>query len=155
MKSLLVAIDGSDGADAALRQAIDIAAAEGLHLVVFTVAPRASTYLELSEKTDEITEYARSEHLAGGMAEAREVFADEILAAARKIVGSEREPQTSYISCAGDPADEIVAFATKHSADAIYLGSRGLSRVGGFLLGSVSRRVTAAAPCRVVIVAKR
>ena len=155
MKTLLVATDGSDGADAALMQAAETAAAEGAKLLVLTVASRGGAYLEPSGKIEEITEYARSEHLAGGVAEAKGMLAEEILTAARKIIGLRRELPASYISCAGDPAEEIVAIAREHAADALYMGSRGLNPVGGFLLGSVSQRVKALAPCPVVIVSKR
>jgi nucleotide-binding universal stress UspA family protein len=91
----------------------------------------------------------------GGKAEAYAVLGEDILADARKILDARGELHVSYISRAGDPGDEIVACACEWSADALYLGSRGLGPVGGFLLGSVSRRITASAPCAVVIVPKR
>jgi nucleotide-binding universal stress UspA family protein len=151
MKLLMVATDGSEGASAALKAAADTADIEAARLLVLTVSPRSVSYHRPSGMAKEITEYARSEHLAGGSAEAGGMLAEDILTEARKIVGR-RSLDTNFISCAGDPAEEIVACARERVADALYLGSRGLSRVGSFLLGSVSRRVSASAPCPVVIV---
>lgn len=41
----------------------------------------------------------------------------------------------------GDAASEIIEYAEEHNIDLIIAGSRGLSQVGGFLLGSVSRKL--------------
>jgi len=41
----------------------------------------------------------------------------------------------------GDAASEIIEFADEHNIDIIIAGSRGLSQVRGFLLGSVSRKL--------------
>ena len=42
---------------------------------------------------------------------------------------------------AGDPATEIVSYADKNAIDLIVMGSRGLGKVEGMLIGSVSRKV--------------
>ena len=42
----------------------------------------------------------------------------------------------------GDPAEVILEIAKEKEADVIVLGSRGLGKVRGALLGSVSRKVT-------------
>jgi nucleotide-binding universal stress UspA family protein len=42
---------------------------------------------------------------------------------------------------AGDPATEIVSYADKNAIDLIVIGSRGLGKVEGMLMGSVSRKV--------------
>lgn len=52
----------------------------------------------------------------------------------------------------GSIAPTIVKEARRRKADLIVLGSRGLSDVQGFLLGSVSRKVSALAPCPVLVV---
>ena len=52
----------------------------------------------------------------------------------------------------GSPAAEIVRVAEEEGHDLIVLGSRGLSSIRGFLLGSVSDRVTHHAHCPVLIV---
>jgi nucleotide-binding universal stress UspA family protein len=52
----------------------------------------------------------------------------------------------------GSIAATITKEARRRKADLIVLGSRGLSNVQGFLLGSVSRKVSALAPCPVLVV---
>ncbi|HLJ19496.1 MAG TPA: universal stress protein [Stellaceae bacterium] len=146
-----MAIDGSEASVAALKQAADKAAADGAELVVLTVTTRD---LGISSLSEEIAEYSREEHLAGGEAEGRRVLAEDILAGARKLVGARKRLKATYISRAGDPAEEILACARDRSADALYLGSRGRGALGALILGGVSRKVAAAAGCTVVIVPK-
>ena len=52
----------------------------------------------------------------------------------------------------GVPADEIVKIAQSEKADLIVLGSRGLTEVRSFLLGSVSDKVSHHAKCPTLIV---
>jgi nucleotide-binding universal stress UspA family protein len=52
----------------------------------------------------------------------------------------------------GDAATEILEYARYHEADLIICGSRGLSPVKGWLLGSVSRKLVHYAGCSVMIV---
>ena len=53
---------------------------------------------------------------------------------------------------AGDPGREIAEAARTTHANLVVVGARGLGRVRGLLLGSVSRRVAATAPCSVLVV---
>ncbi len=53
---------------------------------------------------------------------------------------------------AGDPGREIIAAARAIHADLVVVGSRGRGGMRGLLLGSVSRRVAATAPCSVLVV---
>lgn len=52
----------------------------------------------------------------------------------------------------GRPATAIVSQAQRRRADLLILGSRGLSDIRGFLLGSVSRHAAVHAPCPTLIV---
>ena len=52
----------------------------------------------------------------------------------------------------GKTADSICRKARKRKYDLIVIGSRGLSEVKGYLLGSVSNAVTVHAPCPVLII---
>ncbi len=52
----------------------------------------------------------------------------------------------------GPLASTIAKQAKRWKADLILIGSRGLSDIKGFLLGSVSRQVTSMAPCAVLVV---
>jgi len=52
----------------------------------------------------------------------------------------------------GNPAEEIMKVASKHHADLIVMGAKGLSVIARFLLGSVSTRVVQHANCAVLVV---
>ena len=55
----------------------------------------------------------------------------------------------------GRPAEAIVRAAARQKADLIVMGSRGLTDVRAFLLGSVSRKVVMHAGCPVLLIKKR
>jgi len=52
----------------------------------------------------------------------------------------------------GKPAEEIMKVASKHHADLIVMGAKGLGAIARFLLGSVSTRVVQHATCSVLVV---
>lgn len=77
--------------------------------------------------------------------------AEEILAAAVKEVGTiPCEIHTEILE--GDPASAILEVAKVRNSDVIVMGSRGLGRLAGLLLGSTSQKVVSHAPCPVLIV---
>jgi nucleotide-binding universal stress UspA family protein len=51
-----------------------------------------------------------------------------------------------------DVAETLIEAAGRDKADLIVVGKRGLSRLSGLLLGSVSQRLISAAPCAVIVV---
>lgn len=51
----------------------------------------------------------------------------------------------------GDPADELIEEAAEGKYDLAVAGSRGLSAIGGLLLGSVSRKLVKRMPCPVIV----
>ncbi len=68
----------------------------------------------------------------------------EILAATHLQVGTELKR--------GDAATEIIEYVKKNQIDLIVAGSRGLSRVRSWLLGSVSRKLVHYSGCSVLVV---
>jgi nucleotide-binding universal stress UspA family protein len=63
-----------------------------------------------------------------------------------------RWPRTKGVVVRGNPAEQIIDRAKREKADLILLGSRGLSDIRSFLLGSVSHKVVTYAPCSVLVV---
>jgi nucleotide-binding universal stress UspA family protein len=55
----------------------------------------------------------------------------------------------------GDAATEIIEYARNEGVDLLVAGSRGLSRVTGWLMGSVSRKLVHYAECSILIVKKQ
>lgn len=64
-------------------------------------------------------------------------------------------PHVTYVLDAGRPARKIVERAKRENADLIVLGARGLGRISGALLGSVSHRVANAAHTNVLVVREK
>jgi nucleotide-binding universal stress UspA family protein len=75
----------------------------------------------------------------------------KIINKSTQILDSHQRPSKCII-LRGDAATEIIAFSTEHKIDLIIAGSRGLSQMRGWLLGSVSRKLVHYAPCSVLVV---
>jgi nucleotide-binding universal stress UspA family protein len=52
----------------------------------------------------------------------------------------------------GDPAERLLGYAHDHGIDLMVMGRRGLGRLTGLLIGSVSAKVSSLAECPVVTV---
>jgi len=145
-RHILVPMDGSKGAEAALEMAVKLAAQAGdpAEVLILTVY-RHHGYLEASfsmvrkDDPENIDDVLR--------AHAREV-ADAAKAHAERLGAT----QVRAFVKNGPPARSIVAFAREHDVDLIVLGSRGLGSIEGYLLGSVSHKVTGLAECPVLVV---
>jgi nucleotide-binding universal stress UspA family protein len=80
--------------------------------------------------------------------------ADQLTARIVKKV-RERWKKVKAIIEKGPIAEKIVARAREEDADLIILGSRGLSNIQRFMMGSVSYKVVTYAPCSVLVVKER
>lgn len=60
--------------------------------------------------------------------------------------------ESSSVLMRGDAATEIIKYVKENDIDLVVCGSRGLSQVSGWLLGSVSRKLVHYAECSVLIV---
>jgi nucleotide-binding universal stress UspA family protein len=133
--NVLVAYDGTDGATAALRQAADIARADGAALsIAWSVAERSALDPPETRRSD-------PEAAARARRELEEVIAtlDPALGAAPWVV-------------AGPAGEAVLAVARDIEADLIVTGSRGRGRIARTLLGSVSSELVHKAHCDVLVV---
>jgi nucleotide-binding universal stress UspA family protein len=85
------------------------------------------------------------------IAEYHERQSEDALAPARALV-EKLGSVTQFYSRLGDPATEIAAFAKRTRCVEIIMGTRGLGRVSGILLGSVAQKVISLAHVPVVLV---
>jgi nucleotide-binding universal stress UspA family protein len=138
MKQIVIATDGSDAAGHALQQGFSLAEAVGADVAVIHVKQTPSTVLGTPYYENMVVEASR--HAAAVLGDAR-------------LHGSRYGVEAEHEVVAGDPAAAIVDFARARDADVIVVGSRGLGRVSGAILGSVSRAVVQHAD-RPVLVAK-
>jgi len=75
----------------------------------------------------------------------------ELLEKAIKILATSGVKAMSVLQ-KGDAATEILAYVKEHEIDLVVAGSRGLSQVRGWIMGSVSRKIVHYAGCSVLIV---
>lgn len=118
IRRILLAVDGSKASDRALHfllRALKPAKKGGIEVTVLYVLPP----------------FAYSDIAVKGISLAHR-YADKLAAAGYRV-------KETYVP--GDPADEIVAAAKSRRADLVVAGAKGLSAVGRFLLGSVSRKL--------------
>ncbi len=135
MKKILVAVDGSNYSNAVVKKAGALADKFGSKVTLINVIKPLSVFHEEVEVVEDLQK-------------------DE----ARTILRKSKEAlidmgvDSKTLFRKGDPASEIVDLAKEDDFDLIVIGSRGLSGIKMFLLGSVSKRVSEHAPCSVLVV---
>ena len=143
IRSVLVAVDGSEPGGRALDLAGGIAARCGAALTLLHVQAHPAH----GGVPKELEDYARIEHVELTEAEMMRQAREELL---RRAEARAREAGAETVSTAlevGDPAGVIAEYAKANAVDLIVMGRRGLGAIGGLLLGSVSHKVTQLAPC--------
>lgn len=142
-KKILVPVDGSEKAARAALHGAELASKLGAELILFHVVPSLPSYVNTSPD--------RFGHI-------QQAIIDEFCAQGREILNQVKDDLAAYglnISTGitlGQPADEICQKAKETGCDLIVMGSRGLGEIKGYLMGSVSNRVTRHATCPVLIV---
>jgi nucleotide-binding universal stress UspA family protein len=142
-KSIVVGTDGSDTANQAVRQAVDLASAVGAKLeLVSAFAPVPAQ--RLAEERRQAPEDLQ------WVINPREDVDATLEAAAE--VAKEAGVNVDVYPRQGDPADAILDVAEEREADLIIVGNKGMTGAKRFLLGSVPNKVSHHAPCSVLII---
>ena len=142
-KKILVPVDGSEGSWRALTSAEALAKKfEGELVVVNVIQPYNNAAL-LAVPLDHATVTQGNSEL--------EKIGDKVLEMAQERLAS-FEGHADFHLEVGHPSERIIALAKKENCDAIVLGSRGLSGIAEFFLGSVSSKVSQYATVPVLIV---
>jgi nucleotide-binding universal stress UspA family protein len=131
MKKILVAYDGTEGADLALTTAIEIAKAFEASVAVISVVPRHPGRAPVDPWDD------------------RPVHAEQLRRAKAILVEAGIEPE--LLEPSGDPATVIEEVANAGGYDTIIVGSRGLGAIGRVLQGSVSEHGATHAKATVIV----
>jgi nucleotide-binding universal stress UspA family protein len=142
-RRILVPYDGSQGAERALYKAIELTRLCGAELILLTIY-RHHSLLEASFSM------VRPE-TPGNMDDIMRGHASDVVDYAKQVVLDAGITPRAFVK-AGQPSRGIVAFAAEHEVDLIVMGSRGLGSIEGYLLGSVSHKVTGLATCPVMVV---
>lgn len=137
-KKILVPVDGSEGGWKALAAAKEVAEAGKSELVVMTVVQvfAGASIMPIPVESGKINEELGN-------------IANDILAQAKEKVGGVK---AEFVAAPGRPSKVIVDTAKKSGADLVVIGSRGLSGLAEFFLGSVSSEVAQLSPVSVLIV---
>jgi nucleotide-binding universal stress UspA family protein len=139
MKKVLVAVDGSAHAEAAVRWLVAEAQSGGkLFAHVLNVQPAAIGYQTHGMETEAIATLAQQRGL-------------ETLQATTRLLDEAKVPYEREV-VQGEPWDAIVDRAKKTGCDAIVMGRRGLGAVSGLFLGSVATKVLHLSDSPVVLV---
>ena len=135
---VLVGVDGSDESREATRQAAILADGELTLLASYDVAPAiAGTGVGVPYYQDESLQRAAA---AEALERAREDAA--VASPTGRIVF-------------GRPADALISEVERERNTLLVIGSRGLGRLAGFVMGSTATEVIHKAPCSVLVARKR
>jgi nucleotide-binding universal stress UspA family protein len=135
---ILLAYDGSEGANRALETGLSLAKLHGAQLWALAVEENLPRFSGTIDEVQEEKAFA-NQYYGKILAEA--------MATASKMGG---ELQTMLRT--GHPAQTIVAAAKEGNFDLILVGHSGLSGVWAAFLGTTAEKVSRHAPCSVLIV---
>ena len=138
---IMVPLDGSEFAEAALDPAMAIARAMGAEVVLFRVAqriPRAGKLAEMPDVYDEVVAATYRE-------------AEDYLTALQEELASDRV-SIEYRSAAGGIARQILDFAAEEDIDLMVLSSHGRTGVDRWVRGSVAQKVLGNCSCSTLLV---
>lgn len=130
MRRLLIAIDGSDNALRAVRQAAALSSElrEPPHLLLVNVQPVVvSGAVRTFVNADQIDAWCRSE-------------GEKALAGARDLLAAAGLAHEHHI-VVGEPAETLSRMAREHGCDLIVIGTRGMNAFANLLMGSVTTKV--------------
>lgn len=140
MRRIMVATDGSSGADRAVDVAAEIARALSGNLLIVTVAD--------SQAFEQAQQLVRTEGSVGDVVEALTTQTLKAAEARARHVGvSQIELRVGW----GDVTRSLIDIAKDGPVDMIVVGRRGRGQLAGLLLGSVSQKLVSLAPCAVVV----
>jgi len=157
LKAILLPVDGSDASLRAVSFAADLAAKIQASVLLLHVLDRLPSrqqlldYLVLLERDPDENE-GEIEDIRQALSQSGEEQGKEIFADAERILKGKGVKDISTAIQDGDPATVILRLAGTGKYDMIVMGRRGLGRLEGLFMGSVSNKVSNIADCPVVTV---
>lgn len=145
-KKILVPVDGSEKAAKAAQQAADLASKLGAEMALLYVVPSLSPLVDTSYFSPD-----RFGNIQTAILEEFQRQGQEILKKVQEGLSGYNLNITTEVA-SGHPADEICKIAKEGDYDLVVMGSRGLGEIKGYLMGSVSNRVSRHAASPVLIV---
>ena len=143
-KRILTAVDGSENAFEALKMAIELQKLHQSELLILTVYRKHDMWkASMSMVNPELT---------GSTDNALQEYAEGVAKKSKEYAQKQGVENVRSYYMGGGPARTIVKFSDDHDVDLIVIGSRGLSDSEGYLLGSVSHKVTSTSSRPVLVV---
>lgn len=137
-KNILVPVDGSEMSLKGVQEAADMAAKMDAKVTLFhVVAPLPASVRSMINERELLSELMKE--------------GQKILEEAKNIFSAQNQ-EVEMEMVLGDYAQEILEKAKRNKHDLIIMGSKGKGAIEGFIMGSVTKRVTRYAPCSVLIV---
>ena len=137
-RSIVVGTDGSDTAEGAVTEAIELTKLTGARLHVVTAYPRV-------QARERMGSTARRDAV-----DLREVAEAVTQRVARRVASEGIDVETHERE--GDPSEVLIDIAEETEANLIVVGSKGMRGAARFLLGSVPGKVSHHARASVLIV---
>jgi nucleotide-binding universal stress UspA family protein len=149
---IICAVDGSEWSQWGVQTLEALAERRPEHVTLLHVIDKSSL------RTAKSKTGAMDKRALTAMEKAGQVMLREAERSAKVALGQAAlSPRTTFsrLLAYGTIAPTIVEQARRRKADLILIGSRGLSDIKGFLLGSTSRRVASMAGCSLLVVKER
>lgn len=137
-RKLLVAYDGSEGANKALRAGIDLAKALGVDLHSITVE-------------EELPKYAATLDELEAVKEQKDAYFAQLNREAEALARSEGVTLHTMV-VPGHEVEGIIDYTRRHGFDLLLVGFHGHSAIAERIFGSTSRSLVLNAPCSVMVV---
>lgn len=142
-KKILVPVDGSETSWRAMDEAKKLAAQFAGEIVVINVVQPYNNAALLAVPLDQATIKQGNNEL--------EKIGNKVLDTAKERM-ADFKGNVEYTLEVGHPSERVIAVAKDTQCDSIVIGSRGLSGIAEFFLGSVSSKVAQYAELPVLIV---
>jgi nucleotide-binding universal stress UspA family protein len=136
IEKLMIATDGSQYSESAIREAISLAKICSSNLIAVSVV---KTNLEFDSVLPQFVEKAEQEAI-------------KHLESVKAQAAKEGVNCTTIVSLSEEPYEDIVRHASKNNADMIIMGTHGKTEMKRLMMGSVTAMVIGHAPCNVLVV---
>lgn len=140
MNKILVATDSSAASNRAVEMAAQMAEQYDAELHIIHVIRDMQIPFEIKEIPELEPHALESFHNA--REEVMRKIAESVLRLAKEKAGKVSAGKIQTVIGAGDPATSILDLARRQNVDLIVIGTRGLGKLKGQIMGSVSRKVS-------------
>jgi len=136
---ILIATDASAASNRALKMAAQFAELHNAELLIVHVIRDMQIPYEIDEIQE--LEYHQFESFNNTREEIMRKIAETILRDAKEKAEEAGANKVQTAIGTGDPATSILGFVERSKIDMIVIGTRGLGKLKGSILGSVSRKI--------------